>query len=356
MLKARQCVIETRAYASPSSDPSLELRLDLNENTSGCSERVLARLRSLDAKKLALYTPREPGEKLAADFLGIRPAETLLTNGADEGIDLLCRAYLDHDDEMVIVTPAFSMYEVFCQSTGARTIRVPAAPEFAFPVEGMLRAITPRTRMIIITNPNNPTGIAADRKDILRVIEAAPDAAVLVDEAYFDFHGQTLMDQIGRIPNLFITRTFSKAYGLAGLRIGILAGAEEQISLVRRLPAPFNLNVFALECLEEALADTESVQAYVDQVRRGRERLRQELTALGVKCWPSEANFILADFGGRCESLLAAMARQSIALRPRPDLPGCIRITIGTPQEMDRVIAALRQFMNAQPGSKQAVS
>ncbi|HWZ44606.1 MAG TPA: aminotransferase class I/II-fold pyridoxal phosphate-dependent enzyme [Candidatus Saccharimonadales bacterium] len=355
MLTTRQCIREMPEYASPSGDPSLPVRLDLNENTSGCSPRVLARLRNLDAKKIALYAPREPGEKLAADFLGLRPEETLLTNGADEGIDLLCRAYLDAEGEMAIVTPAFNMYEVFCQSTGATLVGVPAAAEFRFPVEGLLKAITPRTRLMIVTNPNNPTGVAADRNDILRVVEAAPDAAVLVDEAYFDFYGQTLIDQIGRIPNLFVARTFSKAYGLAGMRIGILAGAQEQISEIRRIPSPFNLNVFALECLSEALADRETVAAYVTQTRHGREWLRQELTALGVKCWPSETSFLLADFGGYCEALLAAMAREGIALRPRPDLPGCIRITIGTQQEMQRVITAVQQFMKTRTEARQAV-
>lgn len=333
----------------------MEMHLDLNENTTGCSPRVLARLRSLDARQLALYTPREPGEKLVAAFLGIGPEQTLLTNGADEGIDLLCRAYLDHDDEMMIVTPAFTMYQVFGESTGAKIVRVPAGKDMAFPAEDMLRAITPRTRLIIITNPNNPTGAVAERSDMLRIVAAAPHAAVLIDEAYFDFHGHTLIDQIGRIPNLFVARTFSKAYGLAGVRIGILAGAREQMDVVRRLPAPFNVNVFALACLEEALADRASVQAYVDLVRNEIERLRRELTALGVKSWPSAGNFVLADFGRLREPLLAAMAARKIALRPRPDLPGCIRITIGTRQEMDLMIAAMRQFMSAQARAQEAL-
>lgn len=356
MLKARRCVREMGEYNSPSEDSALNpgvapLRLDLNENTSGCSPRVLAKVRSLDARKLALYPPRESGEKLVAGFLGLQPSQVLLTNGADEAIDLLCRAYLEPEDEMIIVTPAFSMYDLFCQSTGATTVRVPSGAEFAFPVEALLRAVTPRTRIIIITNPNNPTGTVAKREDILRVVKAAPEAAVLIDEAYFDFHGLTLMDQAGKIPNLFVARTFSKAYGLAGLRIGILAGAAEQIAMVRRVPSPFNLNVFALECLPEALADREWVQSYIDDVRRGRETLRQNLSSLGVKSWPSETNFLLADFGAHCDAVLAAMNAQGIALRRRPDLPGCLRITIGTPAEMERVLLILRQCLTA-PGSR----
>src|SRR5215469_12697271 len=174
-----------RKYHSPLDGGPVDLRLDMNENTTGCSPRVLAKLRSLDAKTLALYAPREPGEKLVAGFLGVEASQLLLTNGADEAIDLLCRAYLDADDEVIVIVPAFAMYEVFAQTSGAKVVRVPAGPEFAFPVDKVLAAIGPRTRMVVITNPNNPTGIAVDREDILKVLAAAPDAAVLLDEAYF---------------------------------------------------------------------------------------------------------------------------------------------------------------------------
>src|SRR3954471_2519498 len=134
MLKARQCVREMREYHSPLSSPATELRLDMNESTTGCSPRVLARLNSMDAKTLALYPRREPGEKLVADILGVAAEQVLLTNGADEGIDLLCRAYLNPADEIIIVTPAFAMYEVFSQIEDARVVRVPAGPEFSFPM------------------------------------------------------------------------------------------------------------------------------------------------------------------------------------------------------------------------------
>src|SRR5260370_18003306 len=142
-----------REYHSPLDASLADLRLDMNESTTGCSPRVLARLRSLDANALALYPARERGEELVANFLGIQPSQLLLTNGADEAIDLLCRAYLDADDELVIVVPAFAMYEVFAQGCGARVVRVPAGPDFAFPGEEILQPISPRTRMVILTNP-----------------------------------------------------------------------------------------------------------------------------------------------------------------------------------------------------------
>ena len=353
MLEARKCVREMCEYQSPVCAGKIDLHLDLNENTSGCSPRVLARMRSLDAKTLALYPPREPGEKLVADFLGIDPAEVMLTNGADEGIDLLCRAYLDGDDELIIVTPAFSMYEIFGGAAGARIVRVPAGPEFRFPVTELLRAITPRTRLIVVTNPNNPTGVLVPRQEILQVLEAAPQAAVLVDEAYFDFCGETVMDRIGRIPNLFIARTFSKAYGMAGVRLGVLAGAENQMAVVRRMASPFNVNVFALECLAEALADREFVQGYIAQVCSTREWLRAQMQELGFESWPSLGNFVLVNFGGARDTVLAGMRARGISLRERGDCPGCIRITIGTKAEMERVVSALKELLAERAETRQ---
>jgi histidinol-phosphate aminotransferase len=352
VLKARKCIREMREYHSPLGGDPVDLRLDMNENTTGCSPRVLTKLNSLDSKILALYAAREPGEKLVAGFLRVDPSQLLLTNGADEGIDLLCRAYLESDDEVIIVVPAFAMYGIFAQTAGAKAVRVPAGPEFKFPCAKVLQAITPRTRVIVITNPNNPTGLAVSRAEILEVLEAAPDAAVLLDEAYFDFYGQTMLDRVGTIPNLFVARTFSKAYGLAGLRLGVLAGAAEQISVLRRMCPPFNVNVVALECLAEALADRQSVAAYVQQVKTTREWLKQQLESVGLKCWPSETNFLLCEFGPRKGALLAALRARGISLRDRPDCEGCVRISIGKQEEMERVLAALKQALAEAPAAK----
>jgi histidinol-phosphate aminotransferase len=336
-----------RPYQSPVCGPEIDLHLDLNESATGCSPRVLDKIRSLDAKLLAQYPDRTRGERLVADFLGVKAEEILLTNGADEAIDVLCRAYLDSQDELIIIVPAFAMYEIFGQASGACVVPVPMQPDFRFPLERILDSITPRTRMIVITNPHNPTGLVVDRGDILRVVEAAPDVAVLVDEAYFDFYGQTLMDQIGQIPNLFVARTFSKAYGLAGMRIGVLAGVAEQIGTLRRVIPPFNINAFAVECLKEALEDRQFVADYVNQVRCTREWLQEQLGKMGLKCWPSYTNFLLVDFGEQRQKVLDTMTANGIALRERPDCPGCIRISIGTQPEMERMFSVLKKMISA---------
>ncbi len=192
MLEARAVVRELHAYKPPLAG-RIGLRLDFNESTVGCSPRVLARLRSLDAELLARYPEREPVEKMVASFLGLDPAQVLLTNGVDEAIHLLCSAYLDPGDEALIVVPTFAMYAIFAQAEGARVIEVRAGNDFAFPASDLLARISSRTRLIAVANPNNPTGAAVAGDVLIKIAEAAPQAALLVDEAYFEFYGETLI-------------------------------------------------------------------------------------------------------------------------------------------------------------------
>jgi histidinol-phosphate aminotransferase len=343
LLKPRKCLLEIREYHSPLGS-DVKLRLDMNENTTGCSPRVLAKLQSMDTKKLALYPPREPGERLVAAYFGVGSSQVILTNGADEGIDLVCRGYLEPGDDVIIVPPTFAMYEVFAQAAGANIVRVPAGEDFAFPVEEVIQAVTPKTRLIFITNPNNPTGAMVNRFSIVKIAQAAPDAAVLADEAYFEFCGQSVMDQIGKLKNIFIVRTFSKAFGMAGMRLGALAGASEHISVLRRMCPPFNVNACVLECLKEALTDRQFVNDYVTQVRETREWTEKQLEELGFKCWPSQGNFVLCRFGEHKAAILETMLECGVALRDRPDCEGCVRISIGTQKEMEQVLYLLKEI------------
>lgn len=343
MLKPRKYLLEIREYHSPLGSAA-KLRLDMNESTTGCSPRVLAKLQTMDAKKLALYPPREPGEQMVAAFLGVGPGNVILTNGADEGIDLVCRGYLEPGDDVIIVPPTFAMYEVLARSAGANVVRVPAGEDFAFPVDEVIQAVTPRTRIIFITNPNNPTGVMVNRFTIVKVAQAAPDAAILVDEAYFEFCGQTVLDQVGKIKNVFVVRTFSKAFGMAGMRLGVLAGASEHIAVLRRMCPPFNVNACALECLREAVTDRQFVADYVKQVRETREWTQKQLEELGFKCWPSQGNFVLCRLGEHKKVILETMLECGVSLRDRPDCEGCVRISIGTQKEMEHVLYLLKEI------------
>ncbi len=344
MLEARAAVQNLHAYRPPLAGRQ-GLRLDFNESTIGCSPRVLARLHSLDAEALARYPEREPVEGVVADFLGLEAKQVLLTNGVDEAIHLLCSTYLEPGDEAIIVVPTFAMYAIFAQADGANLVQVFARKSFAFPLEDLLTRIGQRTRLIAVANPNNPTGAATDCEILLQVARAAPQAAVLVDEAYFEFHGETILSHNARPANLFVARTFSKAYGLAGLRIGILAGDAEQMAMVRRLASPYNVNAVALAVLPEALRDQEYVERYVAEVQRSRGVLEQELRALGLHYWPSRGNFVLVRVGPAHAEFIQALRAHGILVRDRntdPGCEGCVRLTVGSTEHTRTLITALR--------------
>jgi histidinol-phosphate aminotransferase len=345
MLEPRKTIAGLSPYHSPIISRA-GLSLDLNESMAGCSPRVLARLRSLSAEELSLYPQREIGERLVADFLGVTPEQVLLTNGMDEALLLLFAAYLDPDDELLFADPTFVMYPMLGHALGARMVRVQSAEDLALPVAGLLAGISSRTRVVAIANPNNPTGLAAPRGDLLKIVKAAPNAAVLVDEAYFEFCGETLIAELARHPNLFVARTFSKVYGLAGLRLGVLLGAADQIDYLRRLGLPFNVSSVALACLEEALADQAFVRDHVAQTKKGRERLGQLFNELGVKFWPSQTNFVLVKVGTAAKQFVESMKKRGVLVRDsstNPGCDGCVRITVGTPAQMDKVLPAIRE-------------
>ncbi|MFZ0292869.1 MAG: histidinol-phosphate transaminase [Candidatus Sulfotelmatobacter sp.] len=345
MLEARTAIRNLLAYRPPLAGRT-GLRLDFNESTIGCSPRVLARLRSIDAETLARYPEREPVEAKVADFLGLQAQQILLTNGVDEAIHLLCSTYLEPGDEAIIVVPTFAMYAIFAQAAGARVVQVLSGENFSFPLEKLLSRIGLRTRIIAVANPNNPTGGAVASDVLLRIAHAAPQAAVLVDEAYFEFHGETILNGMALPANLFVARTFSKAYGLAGLRIGILAGNAGQISMVRRVASPYNVNAVALAVLPEALQDQQYVERYVPEVQQGRGILEQELKTLGLQYWPSRANFVLVRIGPAYAEFMRDLRARGILVRDRnsdPGCEGCVRLTVGSYEHTQVLIRALRE-------------
>ncbi len=356
MLKPREAVRALKSYHPPLGNRQ-GLRLDFNENTVGCSPRVMQRLRTLDAEQLARYPEREPLEAVVASHLGIRPEELLLTNGTDEAIHLVCETYLEPGDAAIIVVPTFSMYEIYASATGAKIIAVPAGEEFRFPLENVLARINERTRLIAVANPNNPTGTLASRNDLLKIAEHAPNSAILIDEAYFEFCDETLLPEFRKFANLFVSRTFSKAYGLAGLRIGVLAGHPDQMHFVRPVSSPYNVNSIALACLPDALADQAYVRQYVEEVLGGRERLERELQDWGIRYWPSRANFVLMYLGSQAAAFISAMRQRGILVRDRSSdygCAGCVRITLGSKLQTDQMLTALREAFE-QIGMRQKV-
>jgi histidinol-phosphate aminotransferase len=330
------------------------LRLDFNENTFEPSPTVIRKLHSLTAEDLTKYPERQPVERIVAQHFNLDPNQVLLTNGVDEAIHLIAVAFLeggreDGPDEALIFTPGFFMYDVSIALMAPGGLRkVQAGKSLAFDLPRFLAAITPRTKLIIVASPNNPTGATVPRKHLLAIAAAAPHAVLLVDEAYFHFYGETTLHDIAHVPNLLVARTFSKAYGLANLRVGMVAGPARLIAFLRKVSSPYNVNGIALAVLPDALADEQYLQWYVDQVRIGRQRIMAALDALNVPYFPSEANFVLMNIGPLHTQFVEAMRRRGILLRDRSTDPGCdgfVRITVGIEAQVTQGLAALAESL-----------
>ena len=340
----RKAVLAMPEYHPPLAGRNA-LRLDFNENTFAPSPRVMERIKAITAEGLTKYPERGPVEVAVANHLGLKADQVLLTNGVDEAIHLCCTTFLEADDEALIWTPTFFMYDVnvaLMAPGGLRRVQSDASMEF--PLESFLAAITPKTKLIMIASPNNPTGSIVPRQALLQIAAAAPSAVMFVDEAYFHFHGETTLGDVIAVPNLLVGRTFSKAYGLANLRIGMLAGDAKLMGYLRKVVSPYNVNGVALDCLMAAMEDREYLDWYVEQVRRGRQRLAAGLDALGVGYFPSAANFLLMKIGPKHKELVEAMRRHGVLLRDRSTDPGCdgfVRITIGVEEQVTAGLAAL---------------
>jgi len=332
-------------------DPGAGLRLHLNENTGGCSPRVIEAIGRLTPTDISTYPSYASLVVACAKHFDVDPDWVLLTNGLDEGILMAAIGHISrqriHDAETIVPTPAFDPYPNSTAAAGATSVRVPPNADLSFPTEGILKAITPRTRMVFLNTPNNPTGQLIALDDIARIAGAAPQAIVLVDEAYIEFGGVTFLPRLANHPNVLVGRTFSKAYGLAGMRVGIVIGQPPALDPVRAVTLPFNINVMAMAAVSAALEDVEFLPRYAAQVHDSRERLYAACRRLGLGYWDSAANYVLVRVGDTAP-FVAALAAQKIHVRDRsndPATPGCIRITAGVIEHTDRAIQALESVV-----------
>ena len=323
------------------------MRLDFNENTVGCSPRVIDFLKSkLCEQQLSIYPEYTRVKPALARFFKVSPEELLLTNGTDEAIQVLVNTYIDDDDEVIILRPSYAMYRFYSEVAGAKIREIDYRPgTLAFPLEELLASITADTRAILISNPNNPTGTAIGFEGIKQILDRAPQAAVLIDEAYYEFCGITALPLINECPNLFVSRTFSKVYGMAAMRIGCLFSRAANVEYLHKAQSPYSVNMLAALAAEAAIEDTEYVAQYVIEALAAREMLRAGLEKLGIGQAASSANFILGYFGDRAIEVRDALREKAILVRDRSyEIPGGVRITAGTREQAQAVLAELEKI------------
>ena len=337
-------------------DPGDGLRLHLNENTAGCSPRVIEALQRITCEDAAYYPDYTEAHERVAAHLGVTPSHVLLVNGLDEGIHAVSFACLQRAEdgsqrEAIIVEPAFDMYAACASVASARIVEVMPRPDFAFPLDETVAAIAPDTRVVYLTSPNNPTGVAISRDDIGRVaISMPPGGIVFLDEAYVDFARESFLDVLDDWPNVVIGRTFAKAQGLAAVRAGCVVAHDRVIDRLRPFVPPYSINVYARTAMIAALDDRDHLAWYREQVAASRQLVYAMCDRLKLTFWPSEANFVLIRVGADAKALVQALAARRIFIRDRSNQPGCegcVRITTGVMEHTQRCITAMEEILCA---------
>jgi histidinol-phosphate aminotransferase len=345
-LPVRSVVLKRHAFKPPAEGRLRKIRLDFNENTAGCSPAVIRALRRVTPKQLAMYPEYESSIKDFAHFFGVRSDELLISNGADDAIRAFFDVFVDHGARVLLCEPTFPMYRYYAEIFGAKIDSCRYDSEMRFPFDEVLVALRRRPRLVFIANPNNPTGTLLSCTAIERLLKAATHTAMVIDEAYVEFAGVTALPLIHRYPQLFLVRTFSKAAGLAGLRLGAIIACADSLENVRRVSPPFPVNFAALVAAKAAIRDLQTMRRYVRNVTRLREWISAELQQLGIATFPSAGNFLLANFGPAGPRLFQRLAAQGFLLRDRTKEmgPGFVRITVGTDREMESLIKAIRRM------------
>jgi histidinol-phosphate aminotransferase len=334
------------------------LRLHQNENTGGCSPRVLEALARLRPDEVGFYPPYAAATRACAQYLGVDPDAVALTNGLDEGIMGLAVAYLRPPvggpvPEALVPEPAFEIFRVDVEAVGGHFVQVMPRPDFTFALDEVLAAITPLTRVVFLTNPNNPTGVSMPLDAIRAVARRVPkDAVVFVDEAYAEFAGISFISELPAFPNVIVGRTFSKAFGLAGLRIGCLLGAREVLDPVRAVIPVYSVNIAAVAAVQAALSDRAHLRDYLSQVQESKALLYAACDRIGLSYWKSDANFVLVCAGDRLSALVKGAGDRGIYIRDRssePGCAGCCRVATGIVEHTRRFIAAMEEVLCAAP-------
>jgi histidinol-phosphate aminotransferase len=347
VLQPREAVLRMAPYSPPTGGRAGKLRLDFNENTIGASPRVVEYLREhLTEAQLSVYPEYTETKRELATFFGVEPDDFILTNGTDEAIQCLINTYVDDGDEVLVLDPSYAMYRFYAEVSGARVRAIPYRKEkLAFPLEELLETITHTTRAVLIANPNNPTGTGTSRGGIERILEKTTNGAVLIDEAYFEFSGVTTLPLLNDHPNLFVSRTFSKVYGMAAMRLGCLFSQSGNVDFLHKAQSPYSVNMLAALAARAAVKDKEYVEKFVTEVLAARELLYVGFEKLGITYYESKANFVLFHAGSRAIPIRDELRRRGVLVRDRSyEIAGCVRVTVGTREQVRKFLAELTEI------------
>jgi histidinol-phosphate aminotransferase len=344
----RKAVRRMRAYHPPLEGRAGKLRLDFNENTMGCSPGVRRTLRKMTSTDISIYPEQETVRGELAKYFRVNETELLLTNGTDEALHLVLNVFVEPRDTVLLVEPTFAMYRFYSELAGARVRALRYDESLQFPMKQVVKELRRHPQIFFLANPNNPTGSILPERDLRQILVAATKTMFVVDEAYFEYSGVTVLPWVRRHPNLIVTRTFSKAAGLAGLRLGCVFAHRDVASVLRNAQSPYPVNAAALLAARASIHDAAFLARTIREFRISKKTLEKGLTGLGFRIFPSAANFVLLDVGRRAGQIVAALAKRGILVRDRSaDFggKGFVRITVGTLGETRRVLRELEAVL-----------
>ncbi|TFG00718.1 MAG: histidinol-phosphate transaminase [Promethearchaeota archaeon] len=349
--KPRKAIRNMPEYDPPIEGRRGKLRLDFNENPVGCSPKVIEMFKSLTREDVAIYPEYDKLKEKIIDHYNIEKNQFILTNGVDEGIKLMIDTFISPEDEILLPIPTFSMFEIYASIIGCKVTKILYKRDLSFPTEKIFENISNRTQLIILANPNNPTGTVIEEIDVLDIIKIANEKGILVflDEAYYDFYGKTYLPLVKKYDNLIVARTFSKAYGLAGLRLGILFSNQAIIKSFKKVLSPYSVNNLAVMAALAALNDIQYVDNFSEMIRKNRNFVKNELENLGLQVYPSKTNFLITNFEDACNYVYNKLRDREILVRNRTDYPlleNCLRLGIGTRKQSEKLIQAIKSILS----------
>ena len=349
MIPPRKSVGEVTPYPLNPGTRRDKIRLDLNESAWGCSPKVLEALRRIERMEVSTYPVYHDFLSQIAAQRNLPPENIMITNGADDAIRILMQTYIEPGDEVVVAEPSFGMITLQARIAGATLRPVRYGSDLAFPVEGFRAVLNSKTRLLAIVRPDSPTGGRIRRADLIDLLREAPQAVVMLDETYWHFCGESCVDLLAEYPNLVILQSFSKAYGLAGMRLGMVFAAAESIAEYRKVNPPFSVNALAMLAGMAALADQAYLEEVLQAVETEKAYLAERMNSLGLETRTSPANFVLAHIGAEADRVHTALLAQNIFVKnlsSQPPLEGWFRITAGTRRENDILLNALKEILS----------
>lgn len=345
MLKPKKELIGLNIYETNLYPEKWDMKLDSNENYIGPSTAVLNAIRNIEPEQVSHYPYYGILYDVLAHNFEIPSSNIVLTNGADEGLYAVINTYISKEDTILTVKPSFTMPKIYAQTIGAEYIEIPYKTKWVYPYDDVLKSVTDKVKMILITTPNNPTGDIVPLEQIVELLEKFPEKAIVIDETYSSFAGISNICLTQKYNNAVIIKSFSKDYGLAGLRFGCIVSDRVNIDNIKRILRPYNVNSVVVKAGVAALNDENYLDLTKNEITRSKMLLSEELINLGFKPYLSYANFLLVDFGGKCNLIYEKLKSNGIIVKnfiKNESLKNCLRITIPTFSAVQRIINLIK--------------